>query len=91
MVERTEPEYDAEIDASVSADELTFHEVPDIRTRTWGNPDHEGTSGSERTGLPQDDVRSGVVYEDVHVDYRLASRLRLPEDEGPAERDAAEE
>lgn len=90
MGERTGPEYDAEISASVSADELTFHEVPEVRSRVWGEPEHEGVSGSERTGLPQEGVRTGVVYEDIHVDYRLASRLQLPEDEGTPEHDTEE-
>lgn len=86
--EYREPEYDAEINASVSADELTFHEVPEVRSRTWGAPSHAGTSGSERTGLPRP-VRSGEVYKDIHVDYRLASRIEPSED--PQERDADDE
>ncbi|WP_150250388.1 hypothetical protein [Nocardiopsis deserti] len=82
MDDRTGPGYDVEISASVSADELTFGEVPEVSSRTWGEPDHEGTSGSERSGLPQG-VRSGVVYTDIHVDYRLASRIRLSEEAPP--------
>jgi hypothetical protein len=69
----------------VSADELTFREVPRVRSRSRGEPDHEGASGSDRSGLPRE-VRPGVVYRDVHVDYRLASRIRLPE--APPERGA---
>lgn len=88
MGERTGPECDVEISASVSADELTFREVPQVRSRTWGDPDHEGTSGSDRSGLPHG-VRSAVVYTDVHVDYRLASRIRLPE--APLDPDAEQE
>src|SRR5699024_11760819 len=91
MGERRGPEYDTEISASVSADELTFHEVPEIRSRVWGKPEHEGTSGSERTGLPQDNVRTGVVHKDIRVDHRLASRLRAPEEENSPEDDAEEE
>lgn len=87
MDESTEPEYDAQIDAAVSADELTFHEVPEVRSRSWGHPNHEGTSGSERTGLPQENVQTGVVYKDIHVDYRLASRIRLD----PPESDDSQE
>ncbi|APC34339.1 MULTISPECIES: hypothetical protein [Nocardiopsis] len=82
MDDRTGPEYDVEINASVSADELTFGEVPEVRSRTRGEPDHEGTSGSERSGLPHG-VRSGVVYTDIRVDYRLASRLRPPGEATP--------
>ena len=82
-----EPEDDAWISASVSADELTFHEVPRVRSRSWGHPNHEGTSGSERTGLPRENVQTGVVYEDVHADYRLTSRIRVdpPDSDDPQE------
>lgn len=68
-------EYDVQISASVSARELTFHEVPEVRSRARGGPDHESASNSERRGLPQP-VRSGEVYTDIRVDYRLASRIR---------------
>ncbi|WP_241480184.1 hypothetical protein [Nocardiopsis halotolerans] len=88
--DRTEAAYDVEVSASVSADELTFREVPEVRSRTWGHPDHEGTSGSERHGLPRR-VRPGVVYTDIRVDYRLASRIQLSEAETPQDRDAEEE
>lgn len=87
MSDRTGPEYDVEISAAVSADELTFHEVPEVRSRFWGESDREGTSGSDRSGLPHN-VRSGVVYKDIHVDYRLASRIRsfdAPPDRGAEE------
>lgn len=89
MDDRDGPGYDVEISASVSADELTFGEVPEVRSRTWGKPDHEGTSGSERSGLPHG-VRSGVVYTDIHVDYRLASRIRLS-GEAPPDRGSEQE
>ncbi|MCP3016459.1 hypothetical protein NGM33_24315 [Nocardiopsis dassonvillei] len=89
MDDRTGPEYDVEISASVSADELTFDEVPEVRARTRGEPDHEGISGSERSGLPHG-VRSGAVYTDIRVDYRLASRIRLTE-EAPPDPDAERE
>ncbi len=75
MADRAETGHDVEVGASVSADELTFHEVPEVRSRTWGEPDQEGVSGGERSGLP-DKVVPGVAYEDIRVDYRLASRLR---------------
>ncbi|WP_017589352.1 hypothetical protein [Nocardiopsis ganjiahuensis] len=70
--------FDVEVSASVSADELTFREAAEVSSHTWAEPAGEGTSGSERTGLPRP-VRPGEVYTDVHVDYRLASRLRLDE------------
>ncbi|MBR8742364.1 hypothetical protein [Nocardiopsis sp. MG754419] len=72
------PRDDVGIDASLSARELIFREVPEVRTRTWGEPDHESVSHSERRGLPRP-VRSGTRYTDVHLDYRLAGRLRLRE------------
>lgn len=70
--------FDVEVSASLSADELTFREAAEVSSRTWAEPDGGGTSGSERTGLPRP-VRPGAVYTDVHVDYRLASRLRSEE------------
>lgn len=73
--QREGPEYDVEISASMVADELTFGEVPKVRTRTWGDPRHEGTSGSEREGVSRP-ARAGKTYAEVFVDYRLASRLR---------------
>lgn len=88
MEKRTGPGYDVEISASVSADELSFAEVPEVRSRTRGEPKGESTSGSERSGLPHG-VRSGQVYEDVRVDYRLASRI--PDPQGPPEADTEEE
>ena len=80
MSDRKEPEYDVEISATVSADELTFHEAPEVRSRHWGEPASEGTAGSDRSGVPRP-VESGVVYEDIRVDYRLASRIRPPEEQ----------
>ena len=91
MSDRKEPEHDVEISAAVSADELTFHEAPEVRSRYWGEPQPEGTSGSDRSGVPRP-VESGVVYEDIHVDYRLASRIRPPEDQSEERpEDAADE
>ncbi|GLU50174.1 hypothetical protein [Nocardiopsis ansamitocini] len=75
MDDQKEPEYDVEIGAAVSADELTFHEEPEVRSRYWGEPQSEGTAGSTRSGVPRP-VEPGVVYEDIHVDYRLAGRIR---------------
>ncbi|WP_047870850.1 hypothetical protein [Nocardiopsis sp. RV163] len=89
MDDRTGPEYDVEISASVSADELTFGEVPEVRSRTRGEPRQEGACGSERSGLPHG-VRSGAVYTDIRVDYRLASRLSPP-GEAPPDPDAERE
>ncbi|MFE1168537.1 hypothetical protein [Nocardiopsis sp. NPDC058789] len=79
MGSRREPEYDVEIGASVTASELTFHEVPDVESRHRASPRSEGTAGSDRSGVPRP-VEPGKVYEDVRVDYRLASRVRPEED-----------
>ncbi|WP_026129015.1 hypothetical protein [Nocardiopsis prasina] len=80
MGTRKETEYDVEISASVTADELIFHEAPEVGSQHRGSPESEGTSGSDRSGLPKP-VETGTVYEDVRVDYRLASRVRPTEDE----------
>jgi hypothetical protein len=40
-----------------------------------GSPGRESVSHSERRNLP-DRVEAGTDYEDVRVDYRLATRLR---------------
>ncbi|MFY7067362.1 hypothetical protein ACOQFV_16025 [Nocardiopsis changdeensis] len=71
------PDPDVEITAGVRADELTFHEVPEVVSRTRTEPDGEGTAGSDRSGVPYG-VRTGTVYRDVRVDYRLAARLTDP-------------
>lgn len=68
------PNADVEITARVSAAELTFHEVPEVVSHTRAEPGGEGTSGSDRSGIPYG-VRAGTTYRDVRVDYRLASRL----------------
>ena len=65
---------DIEFTATVKADELRFDEVPETEVRFFGEPDHESSSGSERTNLP-DSVEPGVTYRDVTVQYRLASRI----------------
>ncbi|MFJ9553095.1 hypothetical protein ACIRPH_04735 [Nocardiopsis sp. NPDC101807] len=87
MGERKRAEYDVEISASVTADELVFHEAPEVVSRSRGEPNQEGTVGSDRSGLPRP-VRTGVVYEDVRADYRLASRIRPPGE--PSEDDDAD-
>lgn len=69
---------DVEISASFSADELVFHEEPDVRTRVRGTPERESVSVRERDGLPWR-VRAGEVYRNVRVDYRLAGAVRAPE------------
>jgi hypothetical protein len=68
---------DIELVASVKADKLRFDEPPETEVRFFGEPGHESASGSDRTNLPEK-VEPGVTYRDVHVDYRLASRLAGP-------------
>lgn len=69
---------DVEIRASASAEELLFHEEPDVRTRARGSPERESLSVRERDGLPWR-VRAKEVYRNVHVDYRIAAAVREPE------------
>lgn len=75
---------DVEIRASVSAEELVFHEEPEVRTHVRGTPERESLSVRERDGLPWR-VRAGEVYRNVHVDYRLAGAVRAPEDDSEPE------
>ncbi|GAA1752629.1 hypothetical protein GCM10009834_06890 [Streptomonospora arabica] len=65
---------DVEISASVKAEELTFSEVPEVSVDFPGDAEQDAASGSDRTNLP-DEVEPGVTYRDIHVDYRIASRL----------------
>ncbi|MHA6798317.1 hypothetical protein [Bounagaea algeriensis] len=66
---------DVEFTSTVSAHELRFREVPESRVTFTGNPDHESSSGSDRTNLP-DAVSPRVTYRDIRVDYHIVSRLR---------------
>ncbi|MFB4313745.1 hypothetical protein [Actinomadura sp. 21ATH] len=76
MVKPERPERpDVEITASVRADELVFHEEPEVDVAHAAEPAGESASGSTRTNLP-DRVRAGTVYRDVHVDFRVAAKLR---------------
>lgn len=61
--------------ATVRADELRFHAVPDTSVEFTGDADSDSTSGSVRTNLP-DQVAEKVVYRDVRIDYAIAARLR---------------
>jgi hypothetical protein len=71
---RRPPAADIEFVASIEAGELRFDESPETDVRFFGEPDHESTSGSDRTNLPEK-VEPGVTYRKVRVDYRLATRL----------------
>ncbi|GLY79428.1 hypothetical protein [Actinoallomurus iriomotensis] len=61
--------------ATVRAEELRFHAVPDTSVEFTGDADAESTSGSVRTNLP-DQVAESVVYRDVRIDYAIAAKLR---------------
>ncbi|MEW2359743.1 hypothetical protein [Spirillospora sp. NPDC029432] len=79
MVKPERPERpDVEITATVRAEELVFHEVPDVDVTHRAEPEGESASGSTRTNLP-DQVEPGTVYRDVHIDFRVAAKLRAPD------------
>ncbi len=66
---------DVEISATVKSRELRFEEVPETRTRFFGNSARESVSGTERENLP-DEVKSGVTYRNSSVRLRIVGRLR---------------
>lgn len=76
--QRPAAEADVEVNATVVAAELTFHDGPRTRVESFAEPDGESGSGSDRYNLP-DRVEPGVTYRDVRVDYRLASKLIVPD------------
>ncbi len=53
---------------------MRWDDDPDTRVTFRGSPGYRSRSDSDRVNLP-DQVRSGVTYEDVHVDYRLEAAL----------------
>ena len=61
--------------AGVEADGMRFGSEPGTEVRFSGSPERESVSHSERHNLP-DRVEAGTDYEDVSVDYRMATRLR---------------
>ncbi|MGH3343668.1 MAG: hypothetical protein ACRDPK_12495 [Carbonactinosporaceae bacterium] len=65
---------DVEINAVVSAGELTFRDQPDTAVAFPGDGSRESASGSDRTNFP-DRVDAGITYRNIVVDYRVASRL----------------
>ncbi|MBG6092225.1 hypothetical protein [Actinomadura viridis] len=66
--------------ATVKADELRFHEVPESSVEFSGDADGSSTSGSVRTNLP-DEVETNVTYRDVRIDYAIAAKLAEPDDD----------
>ena len=65
---------DVEISARVKTRKLRFEEEPETKTRSWGSPEHESVSGTELENLPEK-VRSGVIYRNSTVRFRLAAKL----------------
>lgn len=62
------------------ADSLRFRSAPQTEVAFHGTPGWRSVSRSTRTGLPAP-VRPGERYEDVQVDYALASELTGDEEE----------
>lgn len=75
------PAPDIEFTASVEAERMRFEEVPETDVRFSGEPGHSSDSGTRRTNLPNE-VEPGVVYRNVRVSYRLASRLTAGSGDG---------
>ncbi|MEU9020295.1 hypothetical protein [Actinomadura sp. NPDC048394] len=81
-------EPDVEISASVKADELVFHETPDVEERAGAEPEGESGASTDRRNLPRP-VKRNTTYRDVRVSHRLSARLTGADDEdGSAEPDA---
>jgi hypothetical protein len=74
-----EREPDVEIAAAVRADEVRFECKPEVRIRAYANAPASAELVSERDNLP-DEVKPGVTYRTVAVRWRLAARLRDPDD-----------
>ncbi|MDI6409909.1 hypothetical protein [Streptomyces albus] len=77
---QVEGEPDIAFGASVRADSLRFRSAPQTEVAFHGTPGRRSVSRSTRTGLPAP-VRPGERYEDVQVDYALASELTGDEEE----------
>ncbi|WP_241474673.1 hypothetical protein [Nocardiopsis xinjiangensis] len=73
---------DVEISARASADEVTFHRVPDVRT-TFGG-DGESTVEGGRENLPHG-VDPGTTHRRIRARYRAVSRAEPRQ--GPPERE----
>ncbi|GHD31114.1 hypothetical protein GCM10007147_33650 [Nocardiopsis kunsanensis] len=63
---------DVEIGAWASADELTFHQVPEVRT-VFGE-DGEATVESSRENLPSE-IAPGTTHRRIRAHYRAVSRV----------------
>ncbi|XKK37808.1 hypothetical protein HFP72_24295 [Nocardiopsis sp. ARC36] len=52
MGDRKRTEYDVEISASATADELVFHEAPEVVSRPWGSRTRRGPPAATARGFP---------------------------------------
>jgi hypothetical protein len=72
-------EPDVEIAAAVRADELRFECKPEVEVSAYADSPAEAESGSERENLP-DELEPGVTYRDFAIRWRVAARLKDPDD-----------
>jgi hypothetical protein len=72
-------EPDVEIAARVRADELRFECKPEVEVTAYADSPAEAESGSERENLP-DELEPGVTYRDFEVRWRVAARLKDPDE-----------
>ena len=76
MIDR---EPDVEIRARARAQELRFETKPDVDVTAYADSPAQAESVSERDNLP-DELEPGVTYRDFEVRWRVAARLRDPDD-----------
>ncbi|WP_202125346.1 hypothetical protein [Actinomadura physcomitrii] len=79
-------EPDVEIGASVKADEVVFHETPDVEERAGAEPEGESEASTERRNLPRP-AKLDTTYRDVRVSHRLRARLTGADDDSAAAED----
>ena len=75
----TRREPDLEIAAAVRADEVRFECTPHVDVVAYADVPAFAEWESQRDNLP-DAVQPGVTYRDVAVCWRVAVRLRDPDD-----------
>jgi hypothetical protein len=74
-----EREPDVEIAARVRAEEMRFECKPEIDVVAYSNSPASAESVAERENLP-DELERGVTYRNFAVRWRLAARLKDPEE-----------
>jgi hypothetical protein len=79
-VKDPEREPDVEIAAAVRAEELRFECKPEVSVSAYADSPAVAESGSERENLP-DELEEGVTYRDFGVRWRLAARLKDPDED----------